>query len=303
LSTPAKEYMRDIARLIGAAVVVVVCYSIFVRLASPRVYITNIPAGERNEIIAERYVYGLIQPDAVIVGSSMSRRLGYGDDARLSRSFYNLALDGAGPLTGMALIAARSEKPRVVLVETNWLQRPLDREFLDNVAGFPQRLVRTAFAGLRQEFKPATLLRSVLSGRLNFPQPDDPATPPPSGIDADPDTLPTSLRYTIAHYGGAPSEKRQNIDADAVILRKQVSNLEALGVRVVLVDLPMHRDLKAAPAFHATKAALERELPRDRFRWLPLPDDDSFHTVDSIHLTGLSALRLTLLLRDAVSPL
>ncbi len=72
-------------------------------------------AGERNVIIAERCLLRPA-PNAVLVGSSMSRRLGYIDGG-----FENLALDGEGPLTGLDLVLRRSAYPQRVYVETNWL--------------------------------------------------------------------------------------------------------------------------------------------------------------------------------------
>ncbi len=290
--------MRDLVRFISTALILILAYLVLVGIAAPRVSLTGLPDGERNLVIAERYVYAPETPAAVIVGSSMSRRLGYGDDARLGQAFYNLALDGDGPLTGLALIAAKRDKPRIVIVETNWLRRPLDRELVDEVAGYPQRFIRVWVPALRQEFKPATLLRAINSGRINVPQPTD---LPKFDEDRDADTagVPASLRYTIAHFGGITPATSERINAGVDQLRQQVADLRAIGVRVILVFFPMHHDLEASPAFQETQAALEKAFPADRFEWLTLPDRDSYHTVDSVHLTYLSAIRLTFFLRAA----
>jgi hypothetical protein len=278
-----KEW-KQVLKLLFAAAVIVLVYDACIRLKGPRRTLQVMSDGERGEVIAERYLYG--PPfSAVMVGSSMARRLGYGDDCRLAPNFYNLAIDGAGPLTGLALVQAKREKPRVVIVETDWLQRPLDRELIANATA-PQLIL----AGFRQEAKPLGLLKDAFDGRLNAPQPKG-LSVKADAPDDDPSTIAASLRSTIPRFGVASAGAIADIEVNAAALRQQVDDLQKQGVRVILTFLPMHPDLENAPAFRTVKATLHRVLPSDRFEWLDI--QGRYHTVDSIHMTSPSGARFT----------
>jgi hypothetical protein len=248
-------------------------------------------AGERNVIIAERYLLRPA-PNAVLVGSSMSRRLGYIDGG-----FENLALDGEGPLTGLDLVLRRSAHPQKVYVETNWLWRPLNKSFVGDVADEPWATLRRLLPGLRHENRPINLLTART-----------PHEPLPSVVKLDPAVkdnedpgVAVSVAWTVEHHGRATDELRHQADRAAEVLRNQVDALRSRKVNVVLLWMPMHPLLAASPMFKYARDALERELPAGRYEWLDIEDGKPFMTVDSIHLTGPSALRVAEILRRRAS--
>jgi hypothetical protein len=76
-----------------------------------------------------------------------------------------------------------------------------------------------------------------------------------------------------------------------------VDALRSSKVNVVLLWMPMHPLLAASPMFKYARDALARELPAGRYEWLDIEDGKPFVTVDLIHLTGPSALRVAEILR------
>ena len=67
-------------------------------------------------------------PEVALVGSSMMFRIyeGY-----FSTRLRNVSIGGGSPLTGLAIIASYPKVPRVIVVETNILSRPLDAAFVE----------------------------------------------------------------------------------------------------------------------------------------------------------------------------
>ena len=68
-------------------------------------------------------------PDVVLVGSSLTNRLSesYFSTPRLR----NLAFAGGSPVTGLEIVAARSQLPKLILVEANVLSRDVDTTMVD----------------------------------------------------------------------------------------------------------------------------------------------------------------------------
>src|SRR5262249_32955636 len=110
--------------------------------------------------IFDRY-FKLPKPEVVIAGSSLAWHI---------RDWYfergdvrNVALPGGSSLTGLAIIeAAPSARPRAIAVETNVLDRGIDRNLLDKFRSVrrplpPLPLMRTLAAwyeGARSDMRP-----------------------------------------------------------------------------------------------------------------------------------------------------
>ena len=68
-------------------------------------------------------------PDIVLVGSSMTFRI---YERFFQTPLRNIAISGGSPLTGLAILASYPTLPRVILVETNIMSRPVDAELVDD---------------------------------------------------------------------------------------------------------------------------------------------------------------------------
>ena len=103
---------------------------------------------DRSYPALSRYVFERT-PDIAIVGSSMSFRLyeGYFDT-----SLRNLSIGGGSAATSLAIINSYRSIPSLILVETNILSRPIDKQLVDAFGANPSEPY--------QWFKPA---RAVIS--------------------------------------------------------------------------------------------------------------------------------------------
>ena len=92
-------------------------------------------------------------PDIVLVGSSIAFRLK--EEYFATPGLRNLALAGGSPVTGLEIVANRPRLPKLILVETNVLARPVDAALVErysrgDTAPFFFRPVRAAVAAYEQ---------------------------------------------------------------------------------------------------------------------------------------------------------
>jgi len=87
------------------------------------------------------------------------------------------------------------------------------------------------------------------------------------------------------------------IKVNAGLIASQIDRLMHDGVRVVLMWLPMHQGLEAAPAFASTRTLTDRLFPPSKYEWFTLPDSGSHHTSD----TPMSGVRVSRLLLETIS--
>lgn len=157
ISNSERSKLSEAVRVTLAAIVLFLLYNIFIIVLWPP--IENISdAGTENRVIAERYLYGQTS-EAVVVGSSLGRVLG----EWLPADIYDLSFSGGSPLTGIEIVLRKPVLPKVVVVETNIMERYLDQAMVDDLYEQPMYGLRLYFPGLRREFRPATVITSAVN--------------------------------------------------------------------------------------------------------------------------------------------
>jgi hypothetical protein len=183
----------------------------------------------------------------------------------------------------------------------NWLQRAPNQELIDYTTGFPQRYFRSVLPGLRQEFTPFTLLEVLRAGRrLHWVPPPGYSKIDPSQ-DVDGDGMQRSLAYTVSLWGQVTPQSLSQLADNAKLIGTQIAELKAKGVRIVLLFLPMNPGLETAPSFAAAQSLSRQLFPPSEFEWFEVPEQGSYHTSDSIHLTVISGIRLSQFLLEVVN--
>ena len=215
-------------------------------------------------------------PQVVLVGSSMSFRLyeGY-----FKTPLRNLSIGGGSPATGLSIISSYSSLPKIILVETNILSRPIDRALVEAFGNNPSEPFKW--------FRPARAVISWAYYWIKFQSEAQNALLLPRRQPATYD-ISQSVNDTIKEYNGRDWVQimRPNVEE----LKRLVAALEGRGCHIVLFELP------SAPGIRETeyvKAAhiLAKESFSGAEKWLAISDDRSeLRWVDASHMDERSAI-------------
>jgi hypothetical protein len=264
--------------------------------AAPRL-LANIPqfkpvtTGQAQEEIFNRY-FRYPRTDVVIAGSSLAYHL--------SEPFFergnvrNVSLPGGSPLTALAIIeAAPSAKPRVIAVESNILDRSIDKELFEKFKDAhnpvqPLPLMRTLAAlyeGARAGDLPFTSerIRSIL------------ALPP------GPDRSNTLVATIWDDWNKA--QPRQAMLDHAYLLKSLTEKLEAQGVRVYFFNMPYPSRLNGSRFATVTREVFDQVFkPDDKHRLTPdYPLGDMRSEADGVHLDDRSSVVFAQALDKAIA--
>ena len=240
-------------RLVGTAAVIFIIYfaanfsSLYARVKLDRSY----PA-------LSRYVFERT-PDIAIVGSSLAYRIyeGY-----FNTPLRNISVGGGSPATGLAIVASYPTIPKLILVETNILSRPIDQNLIDAFGSNPsspyrwfrpmRAVISWAYYWIKYKSEAENVRRLLLLPPENY------------DITADMDAM-------IAAYAGK--------DWDAIMrphmreLAGQIYDLERRGTKVLLFELPSPPELRDDNFVRTARRLAKDAFPDDR-RWVPLSEEE-----------------------------
>jgi hypothetical protein len=211
-------------------------------------------------------------PDTVLVGSSLTFRL---PTALLEPQVSNIGMVGGSALTGLAIVEGSGQRPRLVLIESNLLERPLDRDAVRAQLRFPERFLRRYFRVFRTGYDPANLIWRGLTSLTHQTDADMVLTPQAAHA------FYLEQQQLKAHPP-EPANFQHNLKQTAAL----VASLEARGVRVGFFEMPIDPGLANSPADTAIRRDVRRAFPQDRYCWLNLDVPGGAHTLDGAHLTA-----------------
>jgi ABC-type molybdate transport system substrate-binding protein len=110
---------------------------------------------QKNKIKAESYSYHHEKYNAVIVGSSMSEGLS------LKQQFKNtttLNFVGGSSVTALDIIKRTNKLPKVIIIETNWMDRPIYNELIENVTNKNFTLLKSFVPSFLEANQPSNVL-------------------------------------------------------------------------------------------------------------------------------------------------
>ena len=204
---------------------------------------------------------------AVIVGSSMSKRL---DFASGTGCTYNLALRGDSSLTGLNVIANQPEKPQVVLIEINIMDRSRNRELIERASGLLSQLSPI----FHTENKPINLALSFVS-QLETRK------------------SPRKINEAVRLNAIALQAEGYNTQLPSAILDKNltemiqlVGNIEAKGTKAIFFEMPVHPELESTPRSLQIRRAFKSAFPNHKFLEIAaLTGGVIVKTEDGLHLS------------------
>lgn len=268
---------------------ILVAYNLLLAIAKPDAML-NFDTGIRNLIAAERYLDTAVAP-TVLTGSSMGFRLAvdFMEGDYLGPHVFNLSLAGKTALPGLDLILAKSDRPRLVFVEMNTMDRGYDRNFASDRLSEPWFTVRKFAPGFRTENRPLDLA-IVLSWRAM------------KGALGNLGISPTEHVFSPAagHAENGPpaDDGLRTIVADNMrLMAQRIDAMRAAGIRVVLLRFPTDPAMDMARTAYMWDQC-STQFSSDRYEWLDLRTTGTYETEDGIHLTKSSARKAASVLRQ-----
>ncbi len=235
--------------------------------------------GDGSLYTLNRYFAGP-RPDIVLVGSSLTFRLNEAYFA--SPSLRNIALAGGSPVTGLAIVAHQAPPPKIILVETNVLSRPVDETVVERYA-----------TGASAEPKFLRPIRALVAAAENF------AHEPPSRdqLQAELDRLVAEQPSSFDNNVYLARVLREQDEDPSAIVRANVERLKELmalaeqkGARVLLFELPELPEVERARAVGITRAIVHAAFPNDD-RWIHVDvPREQLRWADAFHLDERSAV-------------
>lgn len=231
-------------------------------------------------VTLNRYVEEPV-PDVVLVGSSLT--------FRLSEAYFatprvrNLALAGGSPVTGLEIVANQPTLPRIILVETNVLSRPVDTTLVERFSASGDR--RTLF------FRP---IRTAIAAYENFahaPVTHAQIEPELRALrEQAPDNFDNSVYVERAVQVMDAEDPTLETKANVERIARLIASLEQRGARVLLIEMPLSEQVRQTRSARITRDIVHRAFP-DSSRWLPIPvDTGELRWADGVHLDERSAV-------------
>ena len=230
-------------------------------------------------------------PDVVLVGSSITYRLleEYFARTRLR----NLALAGGSPETGLAIVAQQKQLPKIVLIETNVLSRPVDRALVERFTGKEHsdlflRPVRMAVAAYeRWNHAPPD------PARMRAAQ-DDLLKQPPSGFD-------NRAYLEVAVQQMNTDDLEAGTRRSVVGIRQLIAELERRGAQVLLMTVPVAPEIEQTRVERMTREVAREAFP-DRNAWLSIEvPPGELRWRDGVHLDERSAIIVARAIEQALN--
>jgi hypothetical protein len=197
-------------------------------------------------------------PDVVLVGSSLTFRLReeYFDTPKLR----NLAIAGGSPVTALEIILKQPRLPKLVLVETNILNRPIDAALVERFseAAAPDPLfvrpVQAAVAAYEQwRHAPPSRKEAALALARLFKQ-------PPSDFDN------RAFAERTLELWNAEEPTAATL-ANVKRIEQLIAMIEERGARVLLYDMPYSEPIEGSQYAKITYKIVHDKF-RDANRWL-----------------------------------
>ena len=216
-------------------------------------------------------------PDIAIVGSSMTFRLyeGYFSQPRLR----NLSISGGSPLTGLAIIASYESLPRLILVETNIMSRPVDAALVDQFG--------KNSAEPYKWFRPARAAISLAYYRIKYKSEAENVERLPKLEPVD-YNISDSVSFTMKEYASSKLDMAMRKNTED--LKRLIESLERRGCKIQLYELP-YPDKLGETHYAVTARNLVRTAFPDSQKWLKIDHQKlPLRWLDASHMDERSSI-------------
>ncbi|HEY4135963.1 MAG TPA: hypothetical protein VGO34_12205 [Alphaproteobacteria bacterium] len=263
---------RRLWPVLAWAAAILASYACLVQFFVPAVRVELYPSSEFNHILSEGFLTSPTAAPIAVAGSSLAQHL----PASVLRPFaVNVALAGGGPLTGLELAALARAAPRLVLVETNFVERGPDEKILERASDYPWNVLRQHVKAAQYAYRPTNLLYAALRYMREKPAPAELVMLPKDMIEK----LIQKSRADLSQPAPADLLKERLDQMDA-----EIAHLNERGICVAFFEMPVDAALEATVRLVDNREAMQRRFPSARFPWLAVQLPTPARTSDGLHL-------------------
>lgn len=260
-----------------------------------------------NTTKAQRFLYNGDGNDYVLIGTSLSNRLPLTPDFS-----NNLAFDGRSPLDGLQIILESSKFPKAVLIETNFMAKGINKDFVNSLFTPVLYSLRRHIPSLREEYQPVMLFSvflKIVSDRLNSfclifknlklsfieSQAEAKSMEVPKEVNSELFNMQLEIHRKNFSKGieATGIENLQKFETMILELKKH-------KVTVIFHEMPMHPSLQTVLYISSIRNRLLQKFPEDSNKWI-FSDGKRYETIDGIHLTQESAVRYIEVLKEGIA--
>lgn len=259
---------------------IVIGYAVFIKVAKVD-WDTSQHQTNGNRIKAEKFVFSPDDPGAtVIVGSSLSYRIVLDS---LPPGTTNLGFGGLCSYDGLQLINRTKRTPARVVIESNLIFKEPDVAFLDAVFAPGLYDLRRNVPILREENQPSGIVFGWLKQRAKQARTAEEAAGDSTAMST------VLLEANRDSFAIVPPPHIQ--DRFLSLLEQEVASLEARGVEVVFLEVPLSVDLMPSALAVRSRTLIAERFPKHRFL---RPDPAiTWRTTDGLHLERHNAQRFS----------
>lgn len=266
---------------------------------------------QTNVIAGQSYIYDKRDSDVVIVGSSLANRLAV---LGLPEKCFNLSLIGYSPRDGLEIIKRSGARPKVILIETNIIDRERTAVFTDALFLPWMYTLKRYLPALREENQPVNIIRAAGTQALRQLKHyyRRLAKKPEAGISQsevialDNDTpemrrriMDLELPINIKGHSKTPDEA--HLDAMTAELKQYIQFFEGRNVQIIFFEMPEAQIFYDSNRMRALRAALSKGFPRENYRYLTSSNWSDYTTTDGVHLDPVSRDKYTAWLTTQLS--
>ncbi|MBN8823057.1 MULTISPECIES: hypothetical protein [unclassified Spirosoma] len=265
-------------------------YSLFIYAFQGHIHRTGLTVQQNNIVKAEEFLYENGQKaDTVVVGSSMSNRLLFDS---LPGHYYNLALEGLSSADGLGLIAQAKHRPRLLLIETNSMDRLPDTAFFAALTKPALRVIREYLPLTRLKYQPVGVIKAL------FRDLKTERSPMVSTEAIDTTFVSKLIQARLVDMNRIPpeNEMQAKIDVSAAYIKR----LQESGTQVIFFEMPTDPRVRNTILSGRVRKLVGLTFPESAYHYVQFPSD-FYQTTDGVHLPWGECARYTRYLNTQLS--
>ena len=254
---------------------------------------------QSNLVSAQNYLYGTVQSQKVIIGSSLAARL-VADS--LDATYLNLSIGGMSIFDGLELVKAKETKPKIMFIESNYFMNPGNDEFHKTIFDPVGFRVKKYIPMFRDNIKPVALIGMIIHETFRWMKHG--ANTVEAEVKHEQKTIINNdLRIQLIKNQVVKERKMpdaQSITSCLTTLSGYIFDLRRQGVKIVFFEMPVDTSIMALASCKSLKRSLRNKFSTPDIDFIEAPAGRYFPTTDGIHLTREGALAYTLYFREKV---
>lgn len=292
-----------IKKTLATFLIIFVAYTVTVTYIVDPNRIVSEHQWQDNQIKVQSYLFSNTDSlDAVIVGSSLSERI----PLHRMPNFFNLGLQGLGPIDGLFTIAYKGVYPKYILLEINHIERELNKELTSSIDNPLMTPLRNHIVSLRDGKQPMGFIalpygQKAVAYSIYLSQTALHKIAPKRNISNNgaANIHNKVLSGVIKFHQEIPS----NLDKQTSIIQSYLNDMSKKGVKFIFFEVPGETQVTKLDGPVSIRKEMYKMFPRDKYLYIDLPDCKSYTTTDGEHLDRSSAIKYSEFLKQEIDKL